>query len=753
MEDLNSQQPDGTMPDIDISPAEALSELAGDPAPSPGNGKAKAKGGRPAWISSILGSSPDEEQAPKIIPLEPGFQIPGTRYQLVDWLGDGGMGVVYEASHVDLDRIVALKVIREKYCRDRELKDMFRAEARAASRVGSEHIVQIYDFAELPDGRLAFAMELLRGPLLKEEIKAQPFDAPRAIGVLRQICKGLAAAHEARVVHRDIKPGNIVLETVKGRRDTVKILDFGIATIMADDAVDRDRGGTPLYVAPELIQGDPADPRADIYSLGCTAFEMLTGRTPYTGANAKEVLLAHLDAPIPDVRSVRGDVPKPLAAVITRCLAKTPDERYSSMADLEAALCEAQIASSLETSWDDLPLPEVEAARKEKLLRNMPDPHRLGRGSRRWPIFAVGALLAVAILVGAWLLRPPPAELSEIERLTIAAQAAAAEAYWVYPPADDPKRDTAYTKVLELEELDDGPADDAAANLRSEFADTLTRLGDEYWERPGGKPFAIDYYVQVLVFEPSHEVASVRARMTPGQLAVLQEKAQEQSFSEDELVAVEPLAALAEEDEAERTRKLTVLADRGEVASSTTANLEKLAGKPLVAVADDPPDPVEEPPPSEDEGAETGDEELVLGDEVPEDATSPDVAPTPESKRDRGRAKKLAKRGKKALSSGNRSEATSLFQKALAADDRNTEALIGLSRVFFDGGDYAKSARYARKAVRLKPRKAAYRIRLGDAYYKAYKFGEARAQYQEADKLGHPDAKGRLAKVKGKTGG
>lgn len=352
-------------------------------------------------------------------------------------------------------------------------------------------------------------------------------------------------------------------------------------------------------------------------------------------------------------------------------------------------------------------------------------------------------------------MRPPPAELSEIERITIAAQAAAAEAYWVYPPAGDPKQPTAYTRVLELEELDDAAAEDAATNLRTEFADTLTRLGDEYWERPGGKPFAIDYYVQVLVFAPTHELASVRARMTPGQLAVLQEKAQEQSFSEDELVAVEPLAILAEEDDDERARKLAEIAARGEVASSTTANLEKLAGRPLVAVANEPvvdPRPEGElEPPAE---GETGEDLSALEEDTAEQGEDhPDIAPTPESRRDRGKATKLAKKGAKALTSGNRTGATDLFQKALAADDRNTQALMGLARVYFDGGDYAKSARYARKAVRLKPRNAGYRIRLGDAYYKAFKFSQAKAEYEQAAKLGHADAKGRLAKVKGKTGG
>lgn len=745
----DAKQPvDATMPDMDLDPEELEEIRTGGPPP------VTREEDRPSWVTSILKG---EQETPSLS-LGPGFQVPGTRYQIIEWLGDGGMGVVYEAEHLDLQRRVALKVIREKYCRETELKDMFRSEARAASRVGSDNIVQIYDFSELEDGRLAFAMELLRGPLLRSEVRKAPMDIGRAVGILRQVCKGLAAAHDAQVIHRDIKPGNIVLAEFKGREDTVKILDFGIASILADGNAGSDRGGTPLYVAPELIEGLPADPRSDIYSLGCTAFEMLTGRTPFRGANAKEVLLAHLDDPPPNVREFRDEVHKSLAAVIDRCLAKVPGDRYQDMRDLEAALCEAQCDASLETSWDDLPLPEVEQARKEKLLRRMPDPRGRRRGRAWLPAAIVGGIAVVAI-AGVLAFGGGSAEPSEIDQITIAAHAAAGEAYWVYPPPEDPKYATAYTHVLALEDMGDSTAKDAAGDLRNEFAGTLARLGDEYWERPGGKPFAIDYYVQVLVFDPKHDVASERARMSPGQLASLQAKAEDQSFSEGELIAVEPLAALAEEDPTERDRKLAQLGSSGrEVAASTEARLEQLTGKKPGTETAAAPEPTPEPAgDAEDGGDEGGDEtgELVVesdetgGDEAG-DIEGGDAPPVSSGKRDKGRARKLAKRGTATLRSGNAQEAKSLFEKALAADDRNAEALIGLSRVFFDKGSYATAVRYARKAVRIAPRKGAYRIQLGDAYYKAFKYSAARKEYQAAKKLKHPDAKARLAKVEGK---
>jgi tetratricopeptide (TPR) repeat protein/tRNA A-37 threonylcarbamoyl transferase component Bud32 len=723
--------PDHTLPDVDVPTAELLAAAP----PPPG----EPETGRPAWIASVLEGEADRE--PAVLPLEPGFLVPGTRYRLVGWLGDGGMGVVYEAEHIDLERRVALKIIREQYCRDRELKDMFRAEARAASKVGSEHIVQIYDFSELPDGRLAFAMELLRGALLKHELAAAPLAPTRALGLLRQLCKGLAAAHEARVIHRDVKPGNIVLETVKGRADTVKILDFGIATIVTEADPRQDRGGTPLYVAPEIIEGRPASARSDIYSLGCTAFEMLAGRPPFSGATPRDVLLAHLETPVPDLARLRADVPAPLAEAIARCLAKDPASRPENMHELEALLCEAQIASKLETTWDDLPLPAIDPARLRALAERMPDATRRKAGRRRWQLAA--GVAVVAAVAGTWLTAtgPDPEVPSRIEELTLAAHAAAAEACWVYPPPDDPQHATAITRVLELEAMGEREAREAAEILRTEFAGTLARLGNEYWAREGGQPFAADFYLQALVFDPDHELAATRALATPGQLAILRDKAQEQSFTRDELVAVAPLAALAEEDPNERQRRLGAIA-RAErpLPASMRASLDRLVGP-----ADDPP-PTAPPPATPPPADEAPPPAVGAAPEAP-------LAPTEIPTRDRERSRALARDGSRALRGGDVAAATKLFEQALATDESNHAALEGLAQIHYDRGNYETAVRYARKAVAAAPRDAAHRILLGDAYYKAFKLDQAKAQYVEARKLGHPAAGTRLAKVAEKLGG
>src|SRR5690606_37744118 len=154
------------------------------------------------------------------IKLMAGKPIPGTRYKLLRWLGEGGMGVVYEAEHIDIERRVALKILRSELSLRSDTAQVFRDEARAAARAGSKNIVEIFDFGELPDGRLFFCMELLNGIDLASLAEGE-LDLGRLIAVLRQVCKGLGAAHKAGIVHRDIKPENIILVQHEGRRDMV----------------------------------------------------------------------------------------------------------------------------------------------------------------------------------------------------------------------------------------------------------------------------------------------------------------------------------------------------------------------------------------------------------------------------------------------------------------------------------------------------------------------------------------------------
>lgn len=717
--------------------------------------------------STRIGIAPppegSEQQRPlgTIVKLGPGIRLPGTAYRINGWLGDGATGVVYRARHIDLERDVALKILRSEVSRSPKIADMFRKEARNAGRIDSEFIVEVYDLGDLPDGRVWFAMPLLEGTSLAQLLKAEPVEPGRAIGLLRQICKGLAAAHQQNLIHRDVKPENIMLVTDRGRPDAVRMLDWGIAIQRADAMLGRGTtAGTPYYIAPELVAHVPYDHRVDIYSLGCTAFEVFAGRPPFTGTDLNDVLLAHVDDPAPKLREFAPDIPRALEAVIDRCLAKNPDDRYADAADLEAALCEAQIAAKLESSWDDLPLPDVDAPRRAALASAMPD--LSGPTKSRWFVPALaGAAVALVIAASVWALSPDePAPSDSVEDLAAQARAAAAKSFFLYPPADDPEAETAYDVVVELEALNT-PGNAATAQalaLRREFAETLTRLGDKYWAREGGRAFAVDYYAEAVVFVPDQAVARDRVSLTPGELATLRAKATAHEFSPNELAAVQPLRALAEEDATARAAALIELSQTDAIALSTASRLDRLvdndpdlpeaAKQSLVSARaakrdNRPPAPAAAAPPSAPEADTPA--EITKIDPLPE--TPPTLGP------DRAAAKASTERGLAALAAGRLGQAEREFQRALAADDRYARAHHGLNRLEFHRGNYARAARHGEKAVRLAGRNGKYRIDLGDAYYKAYRYADAKTQYQAAAKLGHSAAAARLAKADAKLGG
>jgi len=688
--------------------------------------------------SRVVDAMPDTVERVRLVP---DALIPGTRYRIVGWLGEGAMGTVYEARHVDIDRTVAIKVLHPEHSTDARELDRFRAEARAASNIGSPWIVDVFDFDELPDGRMYYVMERLRGRGLDSEVMRAPIDLGRLVGILRQICKGMAAAHAAGIVHRDLKPANVIVldpgeRDAQGRSDRIKLLDFGIAAIVGQRA---DLLGTPAYMAPEQLRREQVGASMDIYALGCAAYELVCGQPPFVGS-AKEVLRQHLRA-TPAAPSTCAQIPVPpaLDRVILRCLAKSPDERYPDMRELEAALCEAQLEAGLTTPWDDLPLPEIAEDRRRRLAERFAALAARTARPRRPLVWSVVAIAIVLLLGAMWAMRPAPAPaLDVVERLSREARDAAAGARFVYPPPDAPDASTAYAKVLELEALRGDEREAArteARSLRQELAHTLVSLGDRYWQIDGGQPFAIDYYAQALLFDDRESRARERGGLTPGQLADLRRKAEERAFSPVELEAAEPLAIMAETDETRRSERLASFQARARPRSVVAdARLEAL--EPAIAparnrakprVADPEPAPRAAPIPS----------------------AAPDVAattPVPTGS-SRTRAQELARDGRRVLERGQWRDAEQLFHAALEQDRHCAAALIGLSDLHFEQSAYAKAAKFAEQAVREAPKNAGHRIKLGDAYFRQLRYAEARQAYEHARRLGHADAAGRLRRL------
>jgi serine/threonine-protein kinase len=274
------------------------------------------------------------------------------RYRLEALLGEGGMGVVYRARHVLIDRVVALKLIRPDLRGETHLRAWMLREARAANRVDHAHIVEIHDVGETEDGELYLVMEYLVGSSLSSEIAKGPMPLARATDILEQMCAALARAHDLGVVHRDLKSDNIMLTAKGGRRDFVKILDFGLAALARDPRL-APKGavfGTPEYMSPEQARGEDAMPVSDLYALGILFFEMTTGQLPFRSADRDTLLEMQKTAAPPRPRALVKELPEPAERIILRLLEKDPRNRFRDGHHLQEELKAFQ--RTLPSTWE-----------------------------------------------------------------------------------------------------------------------------------------------------------------------------------------------------------------------------------------------------------------------------------------------------------------------------------------------------------------------------------------------------------------
>ncbi len=290
-------------------------------------------------------------------------------YTLKRKLGEGGMGEVFLAEHRLLKRPCAVKFIRPELAADPSTAARFEREVRAVTGLSHVNTVRVYDYGRADDGSFYYVMEYLDGPALDRLVKDHgPLPPGRAVYLLRQICGALAEAHAAGLVHRDLKPGNILVATVGGQHDVAKLLDFGlvqdVGATAADGRLTRTGTvlGTPSYLCPEQAGGEQTDARGDVYSLGAVGFFALTGRPPFEGMTVGKLLAAHLTQTPPLVSDIRDGVPADLSAVIARCLAKIPGERFQSTTELDTALAGCACA----TGWS--------AAHAARLATAVPPP-------------------------------------------------------------------------------------------------------------------------------------------------------------------------------------------------------------------------------------------------------------------------------------------------------------------------------------------------------------------------------------------
>ncbi len=327
-------------------------------------------------------------------------------YVVQSKLGEGGMGAVYLAEHARLGKRVVVKVLLPEMARSKEVVARFFNEAKAATDIENEHIVDVLDFGELPDGTSYIVMEWLEGQSLADLIRNGPVPLARTIHIAQGMSKALGAAHARGIVHRDLKPDNVFLVGRNGDADFVKVLDFGIAKLTSNAGDVRTQTGavmgTPLYMSPEQINGVNVDHRTDIYAMGIIVYQMLTGSLPFETTTLTELLLAHATKTPPPLRQRDPSIPAEVEATVLRALEKDPARRFESADSFAQALAEpsaptpySALASTVapQSSFAAPPAPAPSSSSKTPIV----------------VIAAVGAagLLALTGLVAYFVLRSP----------------------------------------------------------------------------------------------------------------------------------------------------------------------------------------------------------------------------------------------------------------------------------------------------------------------------------------------------------
>src|SRR5919112_4809114 len=321
------------------------------------------------------------------------------RYDVVRPLGSGGMGEVYLARDRVLGRDVALKVLRKQYAGDDEFAERFKREAMSAASLSHSNIIQVYDRGETEEGASYIAMEYVPGGTLKERISREGLlEAADAAGLGAQVAQALAAAHDRGMVHRDIKPQNVLLAA----RGGAKVADFGIARAGSSATISRTGSvmGTAGYMSPEQALGEPATPKSDLYSLGVVLYEALTGELPYTADNPIAVSMKHVNEPVHPPREIDPTIPEGMNALVTRLMAKNPEDRYASADELADDLWRisrgreptaASVAAAAPTRPQHAPVAASSPTRRAPAAR--PSPVRRRRRRIPWFLILLAAIL------------------------------------------------------------------------------------------------------------------------------------------------------------------------------------------------------------------------------------------------------------------------------------------------------------------------------------------------------------------------
>jgi serine/threonine-protein kinase len=685
-------------------------------------------------------------------------KVLGERFLVQERLGQGKSGTIYRAEHVTLRRKVAIKVLHHELSRDDLAIERFRREATSVAEIDNEHIVEIHDLGRTPDGRLYLAMELLAGETLDAALERDGQMAiERATDVVIQVGEALVEAHSVGFVHRDLRPRNIYLAVRRGKANFIKLLDFGLSKLVegGGGAASTSLGmtfGDPRYMSPEQAKGDAIDRRADIYSLGCIAFEMLTGQPPFFGGKVFDVLTRHVSETPPLLRSRRPDAPEWLEVALARALAKGPDDRYVTAQRLVEALRVGLATGKVLAADDAVPVAvpgEGSASASDSR-----------RGPTGTPAVGVPAVAVPEPGPAQRMSMPVAAEVAPEAAVADAAPVAKPEpAPVVAPPASKPAAFASTEPVPAISEpapargkrrttgvpVTDGPTEGAVRP-----SDSMNLSGA--WFADGEGAQLGDSQVQSL--------KQARQTIDPGDSLLYDDDRRDESPTK-KIFLIAGLAAIGlvvavfvlgsgEKKKAADSRANAALAIDGssiapapppsavpDAAPGAAAVDAGVAVDAAVAVAP----PIDAPA-------------KVVVDRTPRDidgrlpgggSASSAVTPPPGGVDDEARkmAEFYAKAGESALRGGDPSGAAGNFQKALASNPNNVDAILGLGEVAMQQGLYTDAIRQLKRAAKLAPRSARVNVLLGESYLNSGSAALAEQSFKKALQIDPDNARAR----------
>ena len=682
-------------------------------------------------------------------------KILGERFLVQERLGQGASGMIYRAEHVTLRRKVAIKVLHHELVRDDLALERFRREATTVADIDNDHIVEIHDFGRTPDGRLYLAMELLEGETLDAVLEREgKLPIERVVDVMTQVGDALIEAHAIGYIHRDIRPRNLFLQARRGNPNFVKILDFGLAKAVESEgqAASTSLGmtfGDPRYMSPEQARGDAIDRRADVYQLGCVAYEMLTGEPPFVGGRVFDVLARHVNEAPEPVSRRRPDVPAWLEAAVMTMLAKQPDDRFATLSRMVEALrlgaasgtiMPATTARRTETE----PPPSVSRV-MQKLGRTALGPH----GDEAPPVAAAPAEV------------PDSAKTQDLHRVgprgtpkvgvPVIEPPAPAEPVWQRPKPEAPE----------------SRVDPPVATPVPPPAAPMTPAGGSTGKMPRSKRGSAGESAGISsVWYADGDQLDGGAELDDSQLAKL-DRARRLisidsggSMSDGYAPARRPVGKIAAigggalllvivlvvvvaggsggDGSAKATAPAPVAVDAAPIAMVADAGVEE-------APADAAPEPAKKepvkkvgtgkkPPRDDDDGDDPVDplENLQKDDRKggPDEET-------------RAQAEFFAKAGEGQLRNGDSQSAAASFKKALELDPKNVAAIVGLGEVAMQQGLYDAALKHLKKAAKLAKGSSRIHTLLGESYLNSGNAKAAEASFKKALQLDPDNSRAR----------